>query len=123
MDQPRLFDLPTRGKLERAFWEFHGANPEVYRMLVRFAQEWRQARGKSARLGVKALFERVRWEVALARTDALGFKLNNNYTAYYARLIMVQERDLADIFKLRRQRVPATVGPANEILPEAAQVS
>jgi len=87
------------GKLELALWQFHKSNPRVYSYLVHFAKQWRQRRGDGAHLGMKALFERVRWEVSLGETSG-DFKLNNNNTAFYSRLIMRDEPLLKDIFKV-----------------------
>lgn len=82
-----------------AFEEFHHHNPKVYVVLVRLAREWTKRTGRRE-LGIKTLYERTRWEIALATSDP-DFKLNNNYTAFYARLIMAQEPDLAGMFDLR----------------------
>lgn len=87
--------------LEQKFVEFHAANPHVYERLVALARQAR-ARGRD-KLGMKMLFEVVRWEHTL-RTDDPEFKLNNNYTAFYARLIMAREPDLRGIFDTREQR-------------------
>lgn len=89
----------TEATTAQRFDEFHAANPEVYRVLVRLAREWVAATGRH-KLGIKTLYERARWEIALQTGDA-DYKLNNNYTAYYARLIMYQERDLCDMFDMR----------------------
>ena len=100
----------TTSKIEAAFWAYHLAHPTVYRLLVRFAREWRSRRGPTATIGIKALWERVRWEVTVVRHDD-DFKCNNNFHAFYARLIMDREPDLSDAFRLRRQRVQASIGP------------
>ena len=113
------FPTTSEGLLERKFWEFHVNHPEVYRYLVQFARQWRSV-GRS-RLGIKALFERVRWEIGI-RDDKPPPKLNNNHTAFYARLIMDRHPDLAGIFALRQQRVQSTFGPGNEELPPSEQV-
>jgi len=84
---------------ETKFDLFHADNPRVYEVLVRLAREWVSRTGRH-KLGIKTLYERARWEIALSTTDA-DFKLNNNFTAFYARLIMAQERDLAGLFDLR----------------------
>jgi hypothetical protein len=110
------------GKLEMAFWDFHAKHPELFQMLYRYAIEWRQARGKDSKLGMKALFERVRWEVSLQSRDEL-IKLNNNHTAFYARLLMKSDQCLTGLFELRRQRVQSTIGPSNDKLVSAEQIS
>ena len=114
------FPTTSEGLLERKFWEFHVDHPEVYRYLVQFARQWRSV-GRS-RLGIKALFERVRWEIGI-RDDKPPPKLNNNHTAFYARLIMERNSDLAGIFALRQQRIQSTIGPSNETLPESEHVA
>lgn len=93
-----LFSLdPTTAE---RFVAFHAENPHVYDVLVRLAREWVQRTGRR-QLGMKALFERARWDLVISTTDP-DFVLNNDYTAYYSRLIMAHEPDLAGIFALRR---------------------
>jgi hypothetical protein len=92
----------SRGKTEynwNTFWEFHQTNGGVYEAFVRLARE-AVGRGRT-KIGIQMLFEVVRWEHFL-RTEGDDFKLNNNWAAFYARLIMDQEEDLRDIFNLRR---------------------
>jgi hypothetical protein len=87
---------------ETAFDRFHADNPRVYEVLVRLAREW-VGRFGSHKLGIANLYERARWEISMATNDP-DFKLNNNFRAYYARLIMRQERDLAGLFDLRASK-------------------
>jgi len=83
------------------FFTYHAANPHIYEALRRFALEAK--RHGRRRLGMKAVFERLRWwSLVEARSDA--FKLNNNYTAHYARLLMKNEAELRDFFETRVQR-------------------
>ena len=81
------------------FEEFHADNPRVYDVLVALARQWVSSTGRR-KLGIKTLYERARWEIAMQTSDA-DFKLNNNFTAFYARLIMDRERDLDGMFDLR----------------------
>lgn len=81
------------------FEEFHRDNPVVYATLCHLARE-RLSRIGSQKLGIGQLTEVCRWEIAM-RTNDPEFKINNNYRAYYARLIMATEPDLAGIFELR----------------------
>lgn len=95
-DQPCLpFDKTAAQRFE----EFHEANPKVYIVLVRLAREWIRRTGRS-KIGIGALFERTRWEIAITTSDP-EFKLNNDFRAYYARLIMAEHPDLADLFEVR----------------------
>ena len=79
---------------------FHAENPDVYRELRRLALDL-YGMGR-IRYGMKGLFEVVRWHRAMATTDE-DFKLNNNYTAFYARLLMADEPRLGKFFELREQ--------------------
>ena len=84
--------------IDEAFDRFHCDNPRVYRRLVALA---RKAAGRGARrLGMKMLFELLRWD-HLLKTSGEPFKLCNSYTSRYARLIMDREPDLAGIFETR----------------------
>lgn len=89
------------------FEEFHRDNPRVYETLVRLAREWVAAFGRR-KLGLAALRERARWEIALSTSDP-DYKINNNYTPYYARLLMLREPDLAGLFDLRASEADAWI--------------
>jgi len=93
---------PDEQRLADAFERFHRENPQVYTTLVQLARRWRE-RHPVRPCGIKMLFEVARWTLSL-RTGGEPLLLNNNYHAFYARLIMDREPDLADLFHLRRQR-------------------
>jgi hypothetical protein len=61
------------------------------------------------------LIERVRWELGLGDGDPI--RLNNNFAPFYARLLMERDPALAGAFNLRRQALPASIGPNNDDLP------
>lgn len=86
--------------IERAFWRFHAENPYVYELICRFVDE---AIGKGRRkLSMKLLFERIRWYVSI-ETSGPDFKLNNNFTAYYARLWLHEHPERPGFFETRRR--------------------
>lgn len=91
--------LPFGLTIAEQFEKFHEDNPEVYATLVRLAREWIRKTGRR-HLGIGQLTERARWEIAMATSDP-DYKINNNYRAYYARLMMAENRDLDGIFNLR----------------------
>lgn len=86
------------------FLEFHQKNPMVYDQLERLAFKLK-VRGVD-RWGMKALWEVLRYELAIATNfQASDYKLNNNYTASYARLLMERnEIDLEGFFEIRERR-------------------
>jgi len=94
------FEKARRLSIQESFEAFHRANPDVYRLLCKFARD-AKARGVR-RWGIKAIFEVIRWhiKVDLQRTDE--FKLNNIYTSRYARLIEEHEPDLKGFFETRK---------------------
>lgn len=92
----------TVTKADSDFINFHRANPSVYNTLVRLARDL-VSRGYK-RVGMKMIWEVMRWEHMVRTTDPSGspFLLNNNLHSRYARLMMTSERDLAGIFETRR---------------------
>jgi hypothetical protein len=108
-----------RSKLEQAFWDFHEEHPSVYDTLVMLARDWKERRVQ--RIGIATVFETARYLLEIERDDD-GLKLNNNHRAYYARLIMRDEPDLEDIFRLRQQRIQATIGPDNDGLEPGGHI-
>lgn len=100
MTATTLPETTTDGRIATAFWQFHHANPHVYTRLTHLARNLHQ-QGRQ-RVGMKMLFEVLRWHHLSTTGDADGFRLNNNYHAYYARLIMAREPDLDGVFELRR---------------------
>lgn len=103
--EPNLLDLiPPADSIADRFAVFHAEHPEVYVELVRLARE---AKAAGVRVGMKALWERLRWSFTVDRPSG-KFKLNNVYTARYARLIMENEPDLRGLFETRRLRSERT---------------
>jgi hypothetical protein len=98
-----VFDGTTAARFE----EFHRQNSHVYRTLVRLAREWVNTTG-NRKLGISALYERARWQLAIETSDA-DYRLNNSYRAYFARLIERQEPDLADLFETRASAADAWI--------------
>ncbi len=79
---------------------FHRSHPEVWRLFVRFTFEKLDLGYRH--FGAKAVMERVRWETA-AGGSMPELKLNNNYTAFYARRFARMYPEHADFFRTRVQ--------------------
>ena len=81
---------PRYGKfmsMDDRFHLFHAANPQVYRAVLEVCRYLRR-HGKY-RCGMKAIWEQLRWHAWLQTTANEGdFKLPNDFTACYARLVM-----------------------------------
>jgi hypothetical protein len=97
--QQTLFgDEKPPSEAARKFLKFHDENPDVYWRLVRMLQDAKAA-GR-IRIGMGMLFEVLRWQTMLETSDQ-DFKLNNNYRAWYTRLISVRRPDLGEIITKR----------------------
>jgi hypothetical protein len=98
-------DLGFKTEAEKKFLDFHEKNPQVYKVLLMLARE--AVRRGRTKIGMKMLYERARWEFFLGTAGDDEYKLNNNYTAFYARLIMRENQDLRDVFETRQQKEKA----------------
>jgi hypothetical protein len=101
--------LTTESKKEKDFWEFHEANPKVYRLLVDYARRWRGA-NPSGTLGIDLIYALLRWDFSVTTTTPNKFKLSNNHKPYYARLIMKNNPNLKGIFVTKKQKFQSTIG-------------
>jgi hypothetical protein len=90
-----VFDADMAARFE----QFHEMNPRVYETLLHLSREWLRRMG-GRKCGIGALFERMRWEIQLATSDP-EFKVNNNFRAFYARLLMANHPELVGMFELR----------------------
>lgn len=96
-----VYVVKSRLPLDEQFKLFHAANPQVYELFR--ALTWRLVQAGRRKVGAKMVWERIRWEYALA-TEGDAYKLNNNLTSRYARLVMEREPALAGIFETRELR-------------------
>lgn len=85
--------------LEQRYHRWRDANPNAMALFERFA---RQAVKAGEPIGVKALVERVRWEVKIHTQSADGFKLNNSHTAYLARDLAARVPGLKALIETRK---------------------
>lgn len=98
--------------LDQRYAEFFQANPHVFTELLRLATA-RLERGETY-ISIKALWEELRVSIeniengghgAFETTDGkLAPKLNNNFTALYARALIRREPRLDGVFKLRERK-------------------
>lgn len=89
-----------RPSIQERFERFHAENPEVYRMFCRIAAAY--ARKGHKYVSAKDIFEQIRVKVD-TRHEGL-WKLNNNFTALYARLFMDQHPDYKPMFRTRMRK-------------------
>lgn len=99
---PGWLAIPT-SDIERAFKVFDTANPNVYRLLE--AAALAAQRTGAPRIGIAKLVEDIRYNPTIATTSE-PFKLNNNFRALYARLLVHRHPSLQPLFVLRERREP-----------------
>lgn len=105
LEAPKPISYPPHGSksIQERFESFHRANPWIYNHLTALARD--MLRYGRTKLGIKMLWEVMRWNYFKKTSDPNSeFKLCNDYTSRYARLIQSQEPDLANIFELREIR-------------------
>ena len=100
-DQPRTVNhsltvLPLT--IAQRFDAFHDANPHVFTRLRELAFDWKGA--GHDRCSMDMLFHLLRWEHGI-KTTGDTFKLNNDFTAHYARKLMAHEAGLEGFFETR----------------------
>lgn len=94
--------------IQSRFDAYDRANPQVYAALVKLARRFirrEESRGRVVRrIGVKMLFEAMRY-FGYVEAEAQGeYRWNNNFTAPYARKIVANEPDLAPLIETRARR-------------------
>lgn len=112
---------PTRCSLERAFREFHAANPHV---LERFTAVALASMRRGHKMGAKAIVESLRWGGGLSTTAPAGheaFRVPNAHVAFYARLATYRTPELAGFFDLARQSQETPFDPSTVV--DGASVS
>lgn len=98
---PAWVDQSSPTTITARFWNFHCKHPDVLHALARLTRELTD-RGHR-HLGIAMLWETLRYKTMLgAAPGEEPFKLNNDYRAYYARLLMERLPELDGIFTVRR---------------------
>ena len=92
--------MTTRPRATVRFLKFNRENPHVYHLFVRFTRE-AVSRWGSGVVGIRGVIDRARWEPGL-QTTGRPYKLHENFSPFYARLIMYLNSDLQGVFTLRQ---------------------
>ena len=77
---------------------YHAENPKIYEIFKSYANMLIAIGVKN--LSAYLIYERMRWESLVSGND--GYKLNNNYRPYYARLYMQDHPRYEGYFELRQ---------------------
>jgi len=94
-----LFDKPsTLSDFER----YDKEHPEIWKLFMDIT--FRLIRRGKRHYGAKAVFEIIRYHRIVQHNDS-EFKVNNNYTAYYARKFMQTFPEWDGFFETRKAKV------------------
>ena len=85
--------------LAAKFAEFHSSNPRVYELFKRFTFE--ALSHHHQHLSADMILHRVRWETGVMTRDPEGWKINNNWSAFYSRMFMAEFPHHAGFFRTR----------------------
>jgi len=97
-----LIQPPDTGEtIDERFAAFHKANPHVYSVLKKEALRMKWLGFK--KFGMKSLFEVLRWQSGI-QTQGEPWKLNNDFTACYARKLMAEVPALEGFFEVRERK-------------------
>jgi len=88
--------------MTKAFERYDQENPNVFRLFLQYS-EMAFNRGFK-KFSAKAIFERLHWHYQFETKDMTNFKLNNNYTAHYARKLMREYPEFEGFFELRERK-------------------
>ena len=104
LHMPELIEptYDTEATIAERFAAFHSLNPWVADALETLAADW-LAHGHS-RVGVKAIFEVIRWQYGRATTGDQGFRCNNDFTSRYARLLIDRRPEWSEAISVRELR-------------------
>lgn len=86
-------------KLERDFLEFHRNNPIVYELFEKFTNEVLAA--GLPRYSSDAILHRIRWHTQVTLRGRGTYKINNEHSAYYARMWLDNHPHHPDFFETR----------------------
>jgi hypothetical protein len=103
MELPGLIELVEPDYTPGLSWAekfvlFDAANPHVARALEALAAQWLK---HHRRVSMKALVERLRWESGIF-TQGNAYRINNSFTAFYARLLIERRPEWADSIETRK---------------------
>ncbi len=99
--QLQLKGLSRADQFRADFDAFDAANPEVWRLFVKFAKEVMRAGHK--RTSSDFIVHRIRWHENVEVVGGKPFKINDHYTRYYSEKWQQEFPDDADLFERRKK--------------------
>ena len=99
ISQPELFNETS---LSERFRRFHLDNPEVYQQFKHYVRIlWNRGYRHYSSDGILHI---IRYRSAIRKDPREMYKINNSYSAFYARLLIRDEPQYKDFFELRTRK-------------------
>ncbi len=94
----------TNGKtIFQSFKGFHNANTHIYDKFAELVTQAVDANKK--KISSKLIINKIRWDMYMSTTDdGTGYKINDAYTAWYARLYIRRNPHHKELFETRKIR-------------------
>lgn len=87
---------------DEKFCLYHKQNPQVYVEFKKFT--FKTIKKGFKNYSAKGIFELIRWHSGVSADGSDGFKVNNNYTSFYARLFEKDYPKHAEYFRKRTSK-------------------
>ncbi len=92
----------TGKSIEQAFKEFNQANPKIYELFKE--QVLRAQKAGKKKVSSKAIINYIRWEMHIKTTSEDGYKINDAFTAMYARKYVHDYPHNKSLFEFRKRK-------------------
>ena len=96
------FETLNGRTIKDTFDQFHEENPAVYGFFKTYAD--RAIRSGVKKLSSKLIINRIRWEIYIQISGDETYRINDAFTAHYARLYAEDYPEYAHMFEFRRIR-------------------
>lgn len=101
---------------QRDFEAFHAANPHVYQLFEKFTFEAIRAGRK--RFSARTVLHRIRWYTSVETQDPQGFKINDHWSPFYARMFHGRYPAHDGFFAMRMADADEAIGDFLESMGE-----
>ena len=103
-DQDDLFTYKQRSaKQQTAFEAYHAQNPDIWAQVVKYTKELIEIAGRTYG-SADMVLHHVRFMTLLRERGDRAYKINNNWSAFYARLWDKEYPEYAGFFRQRRSK-------------------
>ncbi len=86
--------------LDEKFFQYHNDNPHVLKLFLNYARQVKDVGFQH--YGFHTIMHRVRWHLNVETKDSEGYKMNNNYSSRYARLLVKENPEFEGFFRNRK---------------------